>query len=455
MLAAIVCEAYRPVRRQSPARGFLLSVEGEEREMAERNRLRHARPAGRTGRAAAAAGALLLLAVAFTACADKAKKSDGGGTKQPLVIGASISLTGDFADPGKAVKLGYELWANTVNAKGGVLGRKVELKIVDDTSSPTQVVTNYQNLINQDKVDLVFGPFSSLLTVPASQVAKRYGYAFLEPAGGGPKVFAQKLDNLFFVQPAPVVKQGDVFAEWVLSLPADKRPKTAAYTELDDPFATPIAENVRTRFEGAGIKTVYKQVYPAETQDFSAIMAKVAAAKPDVLVGGTQSEDAYGQVKSLVQLKFSPQFMFLSNGASSPVEFPDKVGAANTQGIMSSGDWFPTSTAPGSADFAAAYVKAYGGSANAIDNTSAEAYAVGQVVEAVAKKAGKIDNATIISTLHQGTWSTLLGDLSWDATGAPNGSFFLVQWQGGKLVPVFPAASAQATPLYPKPGWGA
>jgi branched-chain amino acid transport system substrate-binding protein len=398
--------------------------------------------------------ALSSLAVAITACSSASNNPPAAGSAKPLVIGASISLTGDFADPGKAVKAGYDLWAKTINAKGGLLGRPVQFKIVDDTSSPTQVVTNYQNLINKDKVDLVVGPFSSLLTVPASQVAKRYGYAFLEPAGGGPKVFAQKLDNLFFVQPAPVVKQGDVFADWVLSLPADARPKTAAYTELDDPFATPIAENIRTRFEAAGIKTVYKQVYPAETGDFSSIMAKVVTAKPDVLVGGTQSEDAYGQVKSLVQLKFSPKFMFLSNGANSPVDFPDNVGPKNVAGIMSSGDWFPSSTAAGSADFAAAYVKEYGGTVDTIDNTSAEAYAVGQLLEAVAAKTGKIDNATIIATLHQGSWPTLLGDLSWDATGAPNGSYILIQWQGGKLVPVFPAAKAQATPVYPKPNWG-
>ncbi|HEY5032023.1 MAG TPA: ABC transporter substrate-binding protein, partial [Actinomycetes bacterium] len=73
------------------------------------------------------------------------------------MIGASISLTGDFADSGKAVQNGYNLWASVVNAKGGILGRQVQFKIVDDASSPTQVVTNYQNLINSDKVDLVFG----------------------------------------------------------------------------------------------------------------------------------------------------------------------------------------------------------------------------------------------------------------------------------------------------------
>jgi branched-chain amino acid transport system substrate-binding protein len=415
--------------------------------MVLRNRLRRTGPAAVTS----------LMVMALAACASSSNNAGANasaGTKAPLVIGASVSLTGDFADSGKAVKAGYELWASAVNAKGGVLGRTVQMKIVDDTSSPTQVVTNYQNLINKDKVDLVFGPFSSLLTVPASQVAKRYGYAFLEPAGGGPAVFEQKLDDLFFVQPAPVVKSGDVFADWILSLPASAQPKTAAYAELDDPFATPIAEDIRTRFEAAGIKTVYRQVYPAETQDFSPIMAKVAAAKPDVLVSGTQNEDAYSQVKSLVQLKFSPQFMFMSNGANSPAEFPDKVGSSNTTGIMSAGDWYPGSTATGSADFTAQYIKAYGGTADTIDNSSAEAYATGQLVEAVAKQTGKIDNATIIATLHKGTWPTLLGDLSWDSTGAPNGTFHLVQWQGGKLVSVFPAAGAAASPVYPKPNWG-
>jgi branched-chain amino acid transport system substrate-binding protein len=183
-------------------------------------------------------------------------------------------------------------------------------------------------------------------------------------------------------------------------------------------------------------------------------MAAIAAKNPDVLVGGTQNEDAYAQVKSLVQLKFSPKFMFQSNGANSPLEFPSKVGAANTTGIMSAADWFPGSTAAGSADFTAAYTQKYGGTAQQIDDSSAEAYATGQLIEAVAAKTGKIDNATIIRSLHSGSWPTLLGDLSWGANGAPRGSFNLVQWQGGKLLPVFPESVAQASPQYPKPNWG-
>jgi branched-chain amino acid transport system substrate-binding protein len=422
--------------------------------MRHHNRLWHV-----AQRLVTALGAVALLA----GCASTNNGSGGGQTtaggtqgpsNKPLVIGASVSLTGDFSDSGKAVEKGYQLWADTVNAKGGLLGRKVEIKIVDDASSPNQVVTNYQNLINKDHVDLTLGPFSTLLTVPASRVASRYGYAFLAPAGGGPDVFTANLHNFFFVQPAPTIEAGNVFANYVLSLPASQRPKTAAYVELDDPFSAPIAENIRHILEKAGIKTVYKQVYPSETQDLSAVMSAVAAKHPDLIVGGTQSEDAYSQVKSLVQLKYNPKMMFQSNGANSPLEFPANVGRNNTAGIFSSADWYPGSKAPGSAEFTQAYIKKYGGTAQTIDDSSAEAYACGQLLEAVAAKEHKLDNATIINALHSGTWPTLLGDLSWTANGAPKGQFNLVQWQNGKLLPVYPSSVAQAQPMAVKPNWG-
>jgi branched-chain amino acid transport system substrate-binding protein len=392
-------------------------------------------------------------ALLVAGCASAGSATDSGSSA-PLVIGASVSLTGDFADSGKAVQRGYQLWARTVNAAGGILGRQVKLDIVDDASSPSQVVTNYQNLINKDHVDLTFGPFSTLLTIPASQVAERYGYAFLAPAGGGPAVFQQNLHNFFFVQPAPTVQSGDVFVHYLLSLPAGQRPKTAAYAELDDPFAAPLAEDIRTKLEAAGIQTVYKQVYPSETMDLSPVMGAIVAKHPDLIVGGTQNEDAYSQVKDLVQLKYSPKFMFQSNGANSPADFPANVGAANTEGIMSAADWYPASQAPGSADFTHNYLEAFGGNAESVDDSSAEAYAVGQVIADVAARTGRLDNVNVINSLHDGTWPTILGNLSWSANGAPTGEFTLVQWRHGNLLPVYPLSSSMSLPEAPKPNWG-
>jgi branched-chain amino acid transport system substrate-binding protein len=400
-------------------------------------------------------GVLLLLVIAAVATA--ASATAGASSRQktagPITIGISLSFSGDFSDPGKAAKRGYQLWQSVVNAHGGLLGRQVQLKIVDDASSPNQVVTNYQNLINRDHVDLVFGPFSTLLTAPAARIANRYGYAFVEPSGGGPAVFQEKLPNVFFAQPAPVINCGDPFTKFLLSLPKAQRPKTAAYPSLDDPFSSPIADRMRGQFQAAGIKTVFKTIYPPETTDLTPIVEKVASSHPDMVVAGTQSEDAYAQVKAMVQLKFNPKLLFLSNGASSPTEFPDKVGRANTTGIFSCGDWFPNSNAPGNTQFISAYLKKYGGTPFGIDSGSAEAYAVGQIVQAVAKKTGSIDNKTIIRTLHSGRWPTVEGYLSWDKYGSPRGSDILVEWIGGKLLPVYPHSVALHKPVVPKPNW--
>src|SRR3984893_5146077 len=360
-------------------------------------------------------------ALLLGACSSSATASSPGSAKSssapPLVIGASMSLSGDFANLADPAKKGYELWAATVNAKGGLLGRKVSLKIVDDASNPTQVVTNYQNLITADHVNLVFGPFSSLLTVPSATIASRFGYAFIEPSGGAPQVFALHLHNLFLAQPAPIVSSGDAFADYILSRPASHPPLTAAYPTADDPFTSAIVARIRARLEAAGIKTVYSATYAAETVDLSPVVTRLVAAKPELLVSGTGGGDAGAEGKGLGQAHFTPKFVFFTGGPNDPT-FPAKVGAANAEGIFSTGDWFPQAKTAGNADFTKAYVAKSGGTAAGIAPAAAEAFACGQLLELVAQRTGKVDNATIIAALHQGTWPTVEGNLSWNADGA-------------------------------------
>jgi branched-chain amino acid transport system substrate-binding protein len=394
-------------------------------------------------------------ALLLGACSSSATTSAPGSAKSssgpPLVIGASMSLSGDFANLADPAKKGYELWAATVNAKGGLLGRKVSLKIVDDASNPTQVVTNYQNLITSDHVNLVFGPFSSLLTVPSATVASRFGYAFIEPSGGAPQVFALHLHDLFLAQPAPIVSSGDAFANYILSLPASQRPKTAAYPAADDPFTLAIVDEIQHRLQAAGIKTVYTTIYAPETVDLSPVVTRLVAAKADLLVSGTGGADAVAEVKGMVQAHWTPKVVFFTGGPNDPT-FPAQVGSANAEGIFSTGDWFPEAKTFGNAAFVKAYVAKYGGTTAKVDPAAAEAYACGQLLEEVAAKYGKIDNATIISALHNGTWPTVEGNLSWDAYGAPKGSDTVVQWVHGQLMPVYPPASAVAQPVA-KPAW--
>ena len=306
----------------------------------------------------------------------------------PIKIGISLSLSGDFSDPGKAVKRGYDLWAAYVNAHGGILGRKVELKIVNDASDPNQAVSNYQKLITGDHVDLVFGPFSSLLTGPSATVANRYHYAFLEPAGGGPEGLRPEAAQ-------PLLRAagtGRQVRRLVRALPEDparvasgrRRRRTHRWTI---PFSSPIADAMQKQLSsGMHVKTVYKTIYPAETTDLTPIVAKEIAPKPDMIIGGTQSEDAYSQVKGLVQAGYNPKFLFFANGANSPTEFPSKVGKNNVNGIFSCSDWTPVAKTAGNKPFVAQYVKRYGGTGFDIDNNSAEAWAVGQLLQIVSSQ---------------------------------------------------------------------
>lgn len=405
-------------------------------------------------RVGAVAFALAVAVGVWSASSLASPATRGHHAAKPVVIGISLSLSGDFSDEGKAAMRGYKLWQSYINAHGGLLGRQVTLKIVDDTSSPNQAVSNYENLITRDKVDLVLGPFSTLLTAPSATVAHRYGYAFIEPAGGGPAVFQAKLNNVFFAQPAPAVKNADVLAKYILSLPKSQRPKTAAYPMLDDPFAAPPIQRLQSILEKAGVKTVYSKIYPSETTDYSPIIAAVVKAKPDLIAAGTQNVDGYAMANGLIQLKYNPKFLYIENGANDPLDFPKKIGAKNVDGIFSSGDWFPQANRYMNKYFISAYVKAYGGdpSGQTIDTTSAEAFACGQILMEAVAKTHSLDNAKIIAALHQGVWKTVNGNLSWDQYGSPKGSTVLVQWVGGKLVPVYPADVAIAKPIA-KPAW--
>ena len=242
-------------------------------------------------KAIAASAAAVLSATMVASCSSSSSSSSSSSTTTssspattaPIVIGASLSLTGDFSADGQAYDRGYELWASDVNAKGGIMGRKVVLKILNDNSSPSQVVTNYQTLISSDHVDLTFGPFSSLLTTPADAVVARAGYAFVEGAGGAPTVFNSPpnlADHNIFDVSLPIRDELVPFVNYIASLPASQRPTTAAYPMADDPFADPPVQLAQQMLSALGVKTVYSKIFPEEVADYKAPADQVAATAP-------------------------------------------------------------------------------------------------------------------------------------------------------------------------------
>jgi len=393
-------------------------------------------------------GALGVLPVAACGSDDDSGGSSGGSSNgseggPPIKIGASLPLTGDFSEPGKAAQQGYKVWEAMTNEGGGLLGRQVKFTIRDDASDQNTVVSDYTSLISRDKVDLLAGTFSSLLNIPASTVAERNKMLYVEPAGGAPEIFERGYKFLFFAQQATADKQGDVWADYVLNLPADQRPKTAAYPTLDDPFAVPVLEGIREKFEAAGIKTVQKSTYPADTNNFDAIANAVRSANPDVVVHGATFADGVGFVRALNKVGFKPKMFFETSAPSFGDQFIKGVGKPLTEGIFYAVSHTTQAKTPGNEEFVAKYKELYGGTE--VPEDAADAFATAQVMEAAVKAVGSVareDQQKLADWLHQNEVQTVLGPLSWDDAGRPQGEFLIGQWQDGKPQVVLPEDAA-------------
>jgi len=397
-------------------------------------------------------------AMVVAACSSSGSSNpSGNGNAKPVVIGASLSLTGDFSADGQAFKRGYELWASEVNKTGGLLGRKVQLVFQNDASDPTTVATNYTKLIAQQKVNLVFGPFSTLLTVPAAKVAARYGYAFPEGAGGGPAVYQLKLPNVFNPSP-PIADQLVPFADWVAALPATERPKTAAYPQVNDPFADPMTEAAQSILQKAGVRTVYSKIYPAENPDYKAGADAVAATGAQMVVlGSVDVPTATAFIQAFEQQHYNPKIFAASSGPDQGADFVKAVGAKNTNGIMVPNGWYAGLPNPLSQAFVKAYVAKYGGSPSDINADSAEGYSVGEITAAAVKATHSLDNKKIISFLHSSvTLQTVQGPVKFNSIGENVvAQKFIFQWQTGpKFVQVLPSSASGSVPIVnPKPAW--
>jgi branched-chain amino acid transport system substrate-binding protein len=379
----------------------------------------------------------------------------------PIVIGASLSLTGDFSVDGQAFQRGYELWASDVNKAGGLLGRQVTLKILNDNSSQTQVVTNYTTLFSSDHVDLAFGPFSSLLTTPSASVAAHYNYALVEGAGGAPTVFSSPANmshhNVFDVS-LPVENNLIPFVNWVASLPASQRPKTAAYPMTDDPFADPQVQLAQQKLQALGVKTVYSKIFPAETASYKPAADQVAATGAQaVVLGSVDVPTVAAFMQAFEQQHYNPMMFICTSGPDQGAAFTSAVGKGNATGIMAPNGWYAGYANPESQAMVNEYVAKYGGSPSDINADVAEAYSVGQVMAQAVKATNGTDNSKIISYLHSGvTLSTVQGPVKFDELGENSGAAaFVFQWQHDTTYKqVLPEAAAGSVPVInPKPNW--
>ncbi len=412
-----------------------------------------------------------VLAMVLAACSSSGGSSSSSpsasasasasAAKTPITVGISLSLTGDFSADGQAFQRGYELWQSAVNSHGGILGRQVKLIVINDGSSPTTVVSNYQKLISVDHVDLTFGPFSSLLTGPASTAVARYGYAMIEGAGTSPSVFNvasnQAVHNVF--SPSLPVRDYMVpFSDWIKSLPPSQRPKTAAYPMANDPFADPPVQRTQKALESIGVKTVYSKIFPAEVSAYKAPADQVAASGAQaVVLGSTDIPTVNAFIQAFEQQHYNPKIFIAASGPDQGAAFIKAVGKSNANGMMVPNGWYGGYNNALSHIMVQQYIAKYGGTPSDINADVAEAYSVGEVAALAVTATGGTNNSKIISYLHSGvTLATVQGPVKFNALGEnPLAAAFIFQWQNGKYVQVLPLGSSGAVKIInPKPHWG-
>ena len=399
-----------------------------------------------------------------------------------IKIGASMPLTGMFAVPGSKHLEGYKMCVDMINQNGGWLGKKVILLGIDNRSDTETAISQYERFINVDKVDLVFGTFSSKLTFPTSTILAKYNYTLPIPSGGALRIYRRGFKNLFYFQSNPA----EYYGKQLLGVVQDRasagdQPTSVALVHADDFFANSIANGLlgkKVKLPGsgklvedmapgyiaqAGMKLVYHEQWPEEGfSDWLTLANSIKNSGAEMVIGMMASpEEAVQLTRALKTVRHNPKHLMLTQGTQS--EFLEGLGDA-TEGIMIYSAWHDDAPFQGTlagqrmnnSDFVAKY-KAMNGKLP--DEDVAITFALCQGIDQAVNATRSVDNDRIMAWLHtrssRNPVKTILGDYYWDATGLPiNKQALIVQWQGRELKFIYPTNEFQASPMVsPKPSW--
>jgi branched-chain amino acid transport system substrate-binding protein len=403
--------------------------------------------------------ALVALTFALLAHAAPAHAAD------PMKVGLSLSLTGGVASNGKQILMALELWRDDVNAKGGLLGRPVELVYYDDQSSPSNVPTLYTKLITVDKVDLLLGPYATNMVAPAMPVIMQNNKTTISFLAIG---INRHFNYSKYFSMVPVGPKGaGAFSDGFFELAAAQSPKpqTVAIVSADAEFAKTAADAARDNAKAAGFTIVYERSYPPPTTDFLPVMRAVQAANPDVVYVAAYPPDTVGIIRAANEINLTPK-MF-GGGMIGMLVTPIKVQLgplANGLVICESFVRAPRFEFPGVADLFKRYqANARGQGVDPLGYGFAPfGYAAGQVLAKAVEETKSIDHDKLAAYIHGNTFQTVVGDVTFGKDGewaksrqlftqfqnvAPND---LEQFRAGsKQLILWPAEYKTGTMIYP------
>lgn len=366
-----------------------------------------------------------------------------GQAQQPIRIGATMSQTGSYSTQGVPARNGYLLCGKHLNEEGGLLGRKVEFIILDDKSDTKIVAGLYENLIVGEKVDAVMGPYGSPLTEAVLPVTEKHRKVLLPPLTATSSLWEQGHRYLFMQLPP-----SELFLAGLIDMGARNGLKTVALISENTIFPKAAAKGTIDFAKTKGMAVVLHEEYPKGSKDFSAILAKVKVANPDVL--GISSGDLSDFIIVARQMKELDINVKMFGNTSAVVEFQQALGktAEFSYGLSA---WEPSLAYPGVKEFVDAYEREFN---KAPSFHAAGAYAGCQLLIEAVRQAGSLDPEMVREKLLRLKTKTIFSDYAVDDRGyqtANKGLF--VQWQDGVKVVVWPDQFAAAKPRFPTPAW--
>jgi branched-chain amino acid transport system substrate-binding protein len=338
----------------------------------------------------------------------------------PIRVGCSMALTGGVASIGKQVLVALQIWRDDVNAKGGLLGRPIELVYYDDQSNPSNVPPIYTKLIDVDKVDLLIGPYATNMVAPAIPVlmqSKKTTIGILANAANS-KFHYDQYFSMLPTGPDPE----KAFSTGFLELAAAQKPKpeTIAIVAADAEFAQNAADGARANIKAMGFKTVLDRNYPPTTQDFAPIIRAVQAANPDILYIAAYPPDSVGIVRAAKEIGLKPK-MF--GGAMigllvTPIKM--QLGPL-MNGIVVNTVFVPAPAFifPGTKEMLAKYQAI--AKEQQLDplgwGFATLGYSAGQVLAAAVEGSKSLDHVELAKYMHSHEFETVVGKISFAADG--------------------------------------
>jgi branched-chain amino acid transport system substrate-binding protein len=364
----------------------------------------------------------------------------------PIKIGASMSVTGTYAKPGTYQKQGYDVCIDELNAKGGILGRKVELVIYDDQSTPATAVRLYEKLITEDKVDAVMGPYSSAVSEAVANVTEKYKKVMVAPLAATTSIFKKGRKYIFMV-----ITPAENYLDGLIDMAAKRGLKTVAIIHEDTLFPKASAAGTVEAAKKKGMQVVLQEAYPKGNTDFSALLVKIKAANPDVIAAGTYFDDAVAITRQMKELNVNPKMFGLTVGGDLP-EFYDLL-KQNAEYVYGSTQWDESLPYPGQKEFLAAYKAKFKGQEPSYH--TAAGYAGCLIYAEAVKKAGSLDADKVRDQLLKMEIKTAFGDYKVEPDGFQIAhKMVMLQWQDGKRIVVWPDDLANGKMRYPTPEWG-